>query len=73
MRQDPELKEYFEEAASWDRDRAAMQRRSARIAWWVAGGGWTASLALCGVARAPDALEARRALRDPGRQLHRAR
>jgi type IV secretion system protein VirB8 len=49
MRQNPELKVYFEEAASWDRDRAAMQRRSARIAWWVAGGGWIASLALCGV------------------------
>jgi type IV secretion system protein VirB8 len=49
MRQDPELKEYFEEAASWDRDRAAMQRRSARIAWWVAAAGWAGSLALCGV------------------------
>ena len=25
-----------------------MQRRSARIAWWVAGAGWVATLALVG-------------------------
>jgi type IV secretion system protein VirB8 len=46
MSQDPELQAYFEDAASWDRDRVAMQRRSARVAWWVAGAGWIASLAL---------------------------
>ena len=30
MTKDPELQAYFAEAASWDRDRVAMQRRSAR-------------------------------------------
>lgn len=49
MSRDPELKAYFEEAASWDRDRVAMQGRSARIAWWVAGAGWVAMLALVAV------------------------
>ena len=37
MTQDAELKAYFEEAASWDADRAAMVRARARIAWIVAG------------------------------------
>jgi type IV secretion system protein VirB8 len=46
---DPALQAYFDEAASWDRDRAAMQRRSARIAWLVAGAGWIGSLALVAV------------------------
>jgi type IV secretion system protein VirB8 len=46
MTKDADLQAYFAEAASWDRDRVAMQRRSARIAWWVAGAGWVASLAL---------------------------
>jgi type IV secretion system protein VirB8 len=46
---DPELQAYFDEAASWDRDRVAMQRRSARLAWWVAGAGWIATLALVAV------------------------
>ncbi|MHB8474781.1 MAG: VirB8 family type IV secretion system protein [Steroidobacteraceae bacterium] len=46
MTKDRELEAYFAEAASWDRDRVEMQRRSARLAWWVAGGGWIASLAL---------------------------
>ena len=35
-----ELEGYFAEAASWDADRAAQSRRSARIAWFVAGAGW---------------------------------
>lgn len=48
MTKDPELQAYFAEAASWDLDRDAMQRRSARIAWWVAGAGWVATLALVG-------------------------
>jgi type IV secretion system protein VirB8 len=39
--------EYFREAESWDADRAAQFRRSARTAWWVAGAGW-----LCAVASA---------------------
>lgn len=34
------LNEYFRDAESWDADRAALSRRSARVAWWVAGAGW---------------------------------
>ena len=49
MTKNLELQAYFAEAASWDRDRVAMQRRSAIIAWWVAGAGWIASLALVAV------------------------
>jgi type IV secretion system protein VirB8 len=41
---EPELAAYFAEAASWDADRAARSRRSAVVAWWVAGAGWTAAL-----------------------------
>ncbi|MEJ1961784.1 MAG: VirB8/TrbF family protein [Gammaproteobacteria bacterium] len=37
MTREPELKAYFEEAASWDADRAAIARRRACVAWWVAG------------------------------------
>src|SRR6185437_2006402 len=33
------------EAASWDADRAAITRRSARVAWWVAGAGWVCAVA----------------------------
>jgi type IV secretion system protein VirB8 len=43
----PVMQEYFREAESWDADRAAQFRRSARAAWWVAGAGW-----LCAVASA---------------------
>jgi type IV secretion system protein VirB8 len=43
----PALQEYFREAESWDADRVARIRRSATLAWWVAGGGW-----LCAVASA---------------------
>jgi type IV secretion system protein VirB8 len=38
---------YFDEAKSWDADRAAQFRRSARTAWWAAGAGW-----LCAVGSA---------------------
>jgi type IV secretion system protein VirB8 len=41
----PIAQEYFREAETWDADRAAQFRRSAHIAWWVAGAGW-----LCAVA-----------------------
>jgi type IV secretion system protein VirB8 len=34
------LEGYFQEAASWDADRVADARRSARVAWRVAGAGW---------------------------------
>src|SRR5208282_2181195 len=43
----PVIHGYFREAESWDADRAAQFRRSARAAWWVAGAGW-----LCAVASA---------------------
>jgi type IV secretion system protein VirB8 len=44
MKTDAALEPYYAEAASWDADRAAMERRSARTAWWVAGGGWVCAL-----------------------------
>jgi type IV secretion system protein VirB8 len=43
----PTLEAYFAEAESWDADRAAQSRRSARAAWWVAAAGW-----LCAVGSA---------------------
>jgi type IV secretion system protein VirB8 len=39
--------EYFKEAQSWDADRAAQFRRTARAAWWVAGAGWLCAVASC--------------------------
>jgi type IV secretion system protein VirB8 len=41
----PELTQYFREAASWDADRMAEARRSARRAWTVAAAGWVCALA----------------------------
>jgi len=41
----PAAEEYFREAESWDADRAAQFRRSARTAWWVAGAGWSCAVA----------------------------
>ena len=41
------LDDYFREADSWDADRFARVKRSAIVAWWVAGSGW-----LCAVAGA---------------------
>ena len=41
----PTIEEYFREAQSWDADRAAQFRRSARTAWWVAGAGWSCAVA----------------------------
>src|SRR5882672_2123636 len=38
MKQDEALAAYFADAASWDADRAAMNARSARVAWRVATG-----------------------------------
>jgi type IV secretion system protein VirB8 len=46
MTADAALEAYLSEAVSWDQDRLAMQRRSARIAWWVAGGGWTCAISV---------------------------
>jgi len=39
------LREYFDEAESWDADRWAQQRRSAAVAWWVAAAGWASTIA----------------------------
>jgi len=36
MKSDAALERYFQEAASWDRDRMAMNERSVRIAWRIA-------------------------------------
>src|SRR5262249_42171056 len=48
-----DLAPYFAESRSWDADRAAQFRRSARIAWCVAGAGWlcavVATLAILGL------------------------
>ena len=46
MKRDPELKGYFEEAASWDTDRLATAKRTVRLALGVAAAGWVATLAL---------------------------
>jgi type IV secretion system protein VirB8 len=43
----PVPREYFREAVSWDADRSAQHRRSARTAWRVAAAGW-----LCATANA---------------------
>lgn len=48
MSRDRELAPYFEEAASWDLDRAMQARRSARWGWMVAGTAWVAILLLAG-------------------------
>jgi type IV secretion system protein VirB8 len=39
-----ELDEYYAEARDWDADRAAQFRRNARVAWWVAAGGWVGTV-----------------------------
>ena len=36
MSQDQAMERYFQEAAAWDADRAAMQARSIRLAWRIA-------------------------------------
>jgi len=36
VRAEEALERYFEDAASWDADRAALEARSARRAWWIA-------------------------------------
>lgn len=41
MSGDPALERYFQEAASWDADRVAMNARSARLAWRIAFGACT--------------------------------
>ena len=46
MRTDPELKGYFQEAASWDANVRAQGERTVRLALGVAGAGWIAVLVL---------------------------
>jgi type IV secretion system protein VirB8 len=41
---DVELEAYWREGASWEADRIAQVRRSERVAWWTAGGGWLCAL-----------------------------
>ena len=41
---DAELEAYWRESASWEADRIALVRRSERVAWWTAGGGWLCAL-----------------------------
>jgi type IV secretion system protein VirB8 len=43
------LQAYWREGASWEADRAASLRRSERVAWWTAGGGWLCAL-MCAAA-----------------------
>lgn len=44
MSKDTELASYFAEAVSWDADREAQRRRTTRIAWSVAGAGWSCAI-----------------------------
>jgi type IV secretion system protein VirB8 len=46
MKTDPAQQAYFDEAASWDADRAAQARRGERRAWWVAGAGGVCAITL---------------------------
>jgi type IV secretion system protein VirB8 len=48
MKNDPELKQYFAEAATWDADRQALGRRTVRLALTVAGAAWAAVVLLAG-------------------------
>ena len=45
MNEDSPLQDYFREAESWDADRMAHLRRSARAALWAAAAGWTCAVA----------------------------
>lgn len=45
MSSSPVLQEYFREAETWDADRSAAFRRSAKMAWWVASAGWLSAVA----------------------------
>lgn len=48
MSRDRALEPYFREAASWDLDRIEQARRTARLGWLVAGGGWLGIVLLTG-------------------------
>ena len=44
MKADAALQGYFEEAAGWDADRVAQQRRAVIVSFWVAGAGWLCAI-----------------------------
>ena len=44
MKAESELEGYWREGASWDADRTAQARRSERVAWWTAAGGWLCAM-----------------------------
>ena len=44
MKSDKALQAYFSEAASWDADRVAQQRRAVRLSFWVASAGWLCAI-----------------------------
>lgn len=48
MKQDPSLEAYLRDARSWELDRAQQAGRSARVAWWVAGGASLMALVCAG-------------------------
>jgi type IV secretion system protein VirB8 len=45
MKASQDLAEYFADAASWDADRAALNRKTLRLAWIVATAGWACAIA----------------------------
>ena len=44
MKADANLAGYFAEAAAWDADRIAQQRRVVKLSFWVAGAGWLCAI-----------------------------
>ena len=44
MKADTDLAGYFAEAAAWDADRIAQQRRVVKLSFWVAGAGWLCAI-----------------------------
>jgi type IV secretion system protein VirB8 len=45
MSTDSALLDYCREAESWDADRQRGLKHAARVAWWVAGAGWSCAIA----------------------------
>ena len=44
MKADAAQQTYFAEAAAWDADRVAQQRRVVKLSFWVAGAGWLCAI-----------------------------
>ncbi len=71
MKADAALQAYFSEAAAWDADRVAQQRRVVKLSFWVAGAGWLCAI-ISGVAlMLLMPLEARGSVCHPRGQHHR--